>query len=80
MENHVANQVFWRLSVQVGDLVTVGPSVGGTYIVTSLRARDYHTGRALPTCVMLGQLEGPNCFSGPLPMDKKWIKVISAGR
>jgi len=66
--------------MKVGDLVTVGPSVGGTYIITSTEARDHHDNRKLPTCVMLGQLEGPNCFSGPLPMDKKWIKIISASR
>jgi len=66
--------------MKVGDLVVVGPSVEGTYIVTSMKAQDYHTGRELPTCVMLGQLEGPPCFSGPLPMDKKWIEVISASR
>ena len=65
--------------MKVGDLVEVGPSVGGTYIVTSLEARDYDN-RELPTCVMLGQLEGPTCLSGPLPMDKKWIKIISASR
>ena len=63
--------------MKVGDLVTVGPSVGGTYIITSLKAQDHHTGRPLPTCVMLGQLDGPPCFSEPLPMDKKWITLIS---
>jgi hypothetical protein len=63
--------------MRVGDLVTVGPSVGGTYIITSLEAQDHHTGRTLSTCVMLGQLEGPSCLSGPLPMDRKWIEVIS---
>jgi len=66
--------------VQVGDLVTVGPSIGGIYIITNLEAQDHHTGQPLPTCVMLGQLEGPSCLGGPLPMDKKWIKVVSASR
>ena len=61
--------------MKVGDLVTVGPSVGGTYIVTSLKAQE--RGRELPTCVMLGQLDGPPCLGGPLPMDKKWITIIS---
>ena len=62
--------------MKVGDLVTVGPSVGGTYVITSTEARD-HDNRKLPTCVMLGQLDGPPCFGEPLPMDKKWITIIS---
>jgi hypothetical protein len=61
--------------MKVGDLVTVGPSVGGTYIVTSLKAHERR--RELSSCVMLGQLDGPPCFSEPFPMDKKWITIIS---
>ena len=66
--------------MQVGDLVTVGPSVGGTYIITNLEAQDHHTGAELPSCVMLGRLSGPACLSGPLPMNRKWIEVISESR
>ena len=66
--------------MKVGDLVEVGPSVGGTYIITSVKAHDYEGRELPPSCVMLGQLRGPACLSGPMPMDKKWIKIISASR
>ena len=61
--------------MQVGDLVTVGPSVGGTYMITSLDAFDSF-GR-VRDAVMLVNL---NDHSQPIAMGKKWIKVISASR
>ena len=36
MENHVANQVFWRLSVQVGDLVRQKVNPQGAWLVTRI--------------------------------------------
>jgi len=70
--------------VKVGDLVKVGPSFMGVYMVTDLSAIDpVHCGQfgytraELPNCVMLASQTEP----GPsYPMDKKWIEVISEAR
>ena len=64
--------------MKVGDLVQVGPAMGGMFIITSMQAHD-HENRELPTCVMLGQLSGPP-WMRIFPMDKKWIKVINESR
>ena len=69
--------------MKVGDLVTVGPSYGGTYIITSLTAYEHHGRTAhspqLEDCVLLAKLSGPHAIYGneALPMNKKWIKVLS---
>jgi len=68
--------------MKIGNLVKVGPSFIGLYIVTSLKAHNPHAPHpgnyyALKDCYMLVCLDNP---SPPAPMNKKWIKVISEAR
>jgi hypothetical protein len=58
--------------MKVGDLVTVGPSMGGTYIITSLHAFDAF-GRVRDAVTLVGLDD----HSQPMAMNKKWITIIS---
>jgi len=54
--------------LQIGDLVTVRPAKTGLYIVVAEKSKD--------TVVLYGKINDDYLS---LPMDKKWIDVISKG-
>lgn len=58
--------------MKVGDLVTVGPSFKGAYIVVSLSAVDPHTDDFLPGCVVLAVPD-----RGSIAMHRKWLRMVS---
>ena len=60
--------------MKVGDLVTVAPGHERPYVLVSLTA-SHEGGHVLPECVTLF-----TPYGGPLPMDKKFVKVVSEGR
>tara|TARA_R110000824_G_scaffold8737_5_gene39713 strand:- start:18711 stop:18890 length:180 start_codon:yes stop_codon:yes gene_type:complete len=57
--------------MKVGDLVLVKPARVGYYIITDTK----ELGTGDPNNVMLACLDGTLCY--PMPMDRKWIEVIS---
>ena len=57
--------------MQVGDMVLVNPAKGQPCIIVSMQASN--EAGILPECVTLYVFE-PGCT---LPMNKKWIQVIS---
>ena len=63
--------------MKVGDLVTISPARHGFYLITSLNAVEHRATVSfpLPDCVMVVNLADP--MHGELPMNKKWIEVIS---
>lgn len=63
--------------MKVGDLVTVKPASSGLFMITSLDARCMHTKKKLSSTVTIVCLEDN---SPPMPMNKKWIEIISASR
>ena len=56
--------------MKVGDLVTVAPAKESVYLLVNMEAHD--AGYPLPDCVTL-----LTPFGGLLPMNKKFVKVIS---
>ena len=60
--------------MKVGDLVTIAPAETGIYLITSLDG--FWNDKALPGCVMLASLDDPS-VGFPLPMQRRWIVVIS---
>ncbi len=63
--------------MKVGDLVTIHPARHGFYLITSMRALEHRATISfpLPECVMVVNLKDP--MNGALPMNKKWLEVIS---
>ena len=57
--------------MQVGDLVLVNPAKGRPCIIVSMQASN--EAGILPECVTLYVFE----HGDTLPMDKKWIEVLS---
>ena len=54
--------------MQVGDLVTVAPAKGGLYIIIAEESKS--------TVILYGKINDDHL---KIPMDKKWIEVISEG-
>jgi len=66
--------------MNIGDLVTVAPAKTGLYIITSLDGHHSVDGE-LPECVMLAPVSNVASYSpNPLPMEKKWVEVISENK
>jgi hypothetical protein len=63
--------------VKVGDLVKVKPASDGLYMITSLAAQCMHTKKKLSNAVTIVCLDDS---SPPMPMNKKWIEIISEAR
>jgi len=61
--------------MKIGDLVTVKPARGGLYFITNLNASEGFGPYLLPLpdCVMVTDIE----TGMELPMDKKWVEIIS---
>ena len=59
-----------------GDLVRFSNRDRGSYIVVDEMAHDPHSGKHLPNCVMIAILD----VDAIIPMDRKFLKVISHGR
>ena len=62
--------------MKVGDLVRFSNRDKGSYIVVDDVAHDLHSGKYLPNCVMIAILD----VDAIIPMDKKFLKVVSCAR
>ena len=59
--------------MKVGDLVTVGPTFEGAYMIISLDGVDPHTAEPLPECVVLAVPE----HGFTIAMHRRHLKMIS---
>tara|TARA_R100000008_G_C3505059_1_gene125710 strand:- start:27 stop:224 length:198 start_codon:yes stop_codon:yes gene_type:complete len=65
------------MRARAGDLVRFSNRPDGPYyIVVSEDAHDIHNGKYLPDCVMIALLE----IDGVVPMDRKFLKVVSRAK